>query len=425
MYVLYRCLRLASQDARVWVPALILSASLLGRFYLFRPQVFTYMLLAIFVLAALRHVMGKGAPLWVLPFLLILWANLHGGFIAGIGVIGLALGIELLRSWQLHGARIEASWRDTRAMLATLLTCVVASLATPMGWRIWPFLVTELGNPFNRQYIVEWQPVRLRAPGLDGLLMIVLVVVLAAAWALAQRRGVRLAGIPPWVWFLSCMPLIVMAFGSHRHIPILVIWAVPLMGLLAEAGLSARLSGRALRLGFVSVTAVILVPALLGAYFTLISPLPQIRITDDSLGDDRPFGVVEFMRANDLRGNAFVPLWWGAYFTWQLYPDILVSMDGRNDTLYPVEMIGENLVFYKDLPDSISAPLRYPTDFLLMPAGTATLPAIHSDDNWSLLYQDAEASLFVRISESHNEWIRQAETGELRSPTSPPPQLFR
>ena len=269
LYLLYRSIRMMSQDARIWSPTLILAASLIARFYLFRPQLITFLLLSVFVLIVFRHLSSRSVGsrrggLWLLPLLMALWANMHGGFVAGIGVLGLGLGLRGVQSWRTHGFRVGPLWRDVRGLTATLFASLAASLLTPMGWRLWPFLVTELGNPFNRQYIVEWQPVHLSEPGLDGVLMIFMVVLLIASWVWAQRRATQIAGLRPWHWALSCLPLILMAFQSHRHIPIFVIWCAPLMALLAQSTMSVRPEGRGARLALALATALILVPGLVG-----------------------------------------------------------------------------------------------------------------------------------------------------------------
>ncbi len=51
------------------------------------------------------------------------------------------------------------------------------------------------------------------------------------------------------------------------------------------------------------------------------------------------------MRRNGVKGNVYNPLWWGSYITWEPYPAVKVSMDGRNVSLFPDEMVGENSAF--------------------------------------------------------------------------------
>ena len=77
----------------VWVPMFVLGASAVSRFFLFRPQLFTFAFFAVFVAVLFRHLAGRPARLWVLPLVMLVWANLHGGFVAGLGAIGLAIAI--------------------------------------------------------------------------------------------------------------------------------------------------------------------------------------------------------------------------------------------------------------------------------------------------------------------------------------------
>ena len=65
-----------------------------------------------------------------------------------------------------------------------------------------------------------------------------LLGVLLFAGLLAQLRPGRIAGLPAWVWLLSCLPLTWMSFESGRHVPILVLWYAPVLALLAEAELT-------------------------------------------------------------------------------------------------------------------------------------------------------------------------------------------
>src|SRR4029077_15820310 len=53
----------------------------------FRPQLFTFALLAATLAILARHNYSRAAPLWVLVPIMAVWANLHGGFIMGLAVI--------------------------------------------------------------------------------------------------------------------------------------------------------------------------------------------------------------------------------------------------------------------------------------------------------------------------------------------------
>ncbi|MRR30549.1 hypothetical protein EG834_09565, partial [bacterium] len=51
--------------------------------WLSRPHLFTFLLLAIWMAVLQQMRKGKGKRWWLLPVLMLFWANLHGAFIAG------------------------------------------------------------------------------------------------------------------------------------------------------------------------------------------------------------------------------------------------------------------------------------------------------------------------------------------------------
>ena len=421
--LVYLAIRLGSDSAQIWAPVFILAALLLGRFFLFRPQIFTYLGLSLFVYLLLRRLFDRPSPLWLLPLVMIPWANFHGGFVAGIGVVGIVLGLRLLQSTRRYGPCTADVWRAVRPLVALLAGCVGASLLTPFGWRVWPFLWIELGNNYNRRLNEEWQPIRLASPGLDGALTLLLVALLVISCMAGMRRARDIAGLRPWHWLLSCVPLAAMAFVSRRHIPILVLWGAPVLCILVQTAWDAWPSASMKRGAVLSLTGLILLPAFISGYVTLVDPLPRIRINAESLGVEQPFGAAAFLRANGLTGNLYLPMWWGSYLTWELYPGIRVSMDGRNDTAYPVALVGENLEFYAGLGDT-EAPLRRPTDFWLIPTSAPALPAIRADSRWIAIYEDADTVLFLRNDPAHSDSIRRYRAGEFVVSEVQRPQFF-
>lgn len=423
LLLVYGALRLGGAGPRIWAPAFILVALLLSRYLLFRPQMFTYLGLSAFAYLLLRRLVGRRSPLWLLPPLLAFWANLHGGFLAGIGLVGIVLGLQLIQGIRAGGVQLSSLWRFIRATALALAGCVGASFLTPFGWRIWPLLWTELGNGYNRRFIEEWQPIRLAAPGLDGALILFLVGLLAAAWLAGVRRARDIAGLRPWHWLLSCLPFMVLVFASRRHIPLLVLWATPVLCLIAQAAWEVWPASAGRRRMALVLTGLILLPAFASVYVTLADPLPRIRINAESLGADQPFGAVAFLCANRLSGNLYLPLWWGSYVTWELYPAIKVSMDGRNDTVYPVSAVGANLEFYAGVGDP-ETPLHSETDYLLIPASAAILPAIRADSRWLAIYEDAGAVLFLKNDVIHTGVNRLYRSGELIVPAWIPPEFF-
>jgi hypothetical protein len=76
-------------------------------------------------------------------------------------------------------------------------------------------------------------------------------------------------------------------------------------------------------------------------------------------------------------------------------------------------MVLENLKFYTDDPDhaDLDAPLRYATDFLLVPTEAPVLSRLLADSRWRRLYADSDSVLFEH-----------ADLGATRPDLSPPRQ---
>jgi hypothetical protein len=413
VYCLWRTLRLVAPDWRIAVPVLLMASHLLARWFLFRPQLFTFFFFALFVHVLFLHLLGRRSRLWLLPLVMPLWVNLHGGFLAGIGAIGLVLLLRLAQAWP--GASIRQLCRAVLPLFLALIGCIAATLLNPLGWRLWPYLATELTCEVNRRFIEEWQPLSLADHGWMAWTFYFFIGVLVMAFAAAGRR--RIHGVPAWAWLLSCVPLTFLATRSIRHVPICVLWTAPVLALLAEASLAWRPRGvwRGLWLGVSGLTAMV---AIMMVRCVLADPAPAINLNGPVLGTCSPRGAVAFLSANHLRGRIYNPLWWGSYLTWELHPDILVSMDGRNVTMFPAPMVAENLEFFLTDDAAIDAPLQQGADFLLVPTDAPVLRRARHDDRWAVLFEDSESTLFVRADEAHAALLHQRDAAQL---TVPPP----
>lgn len=254
----------------------MLTSQSLCRWYQFRPQLFTYVLFAWFVLTLYRYLLVGSRQIWVLPLLMPLWVNLHGGFLAGIGAVGLALAGHVLQAYNRDGLRVRSLWRAAWPLALVLLGCFAGSLLNPLGWRLWPYLATEFGHKDNGKYLQEWQPVSIQEQPWTAALLGLLLALLVLLTVLAQLKAKRIADLAPWQWLLGCLPLTVMALQSQRHVPILTIWATPVLGLLAQAA-AVGWEGRPLwERTWLGVSGSIAIATVLMFYAVLSDPLPRI-----------------------------------------------------------------------------------------------------------------------------------------------------
>jgi hypothetical protein len=105
---------------------------------------------------------------FLLPVMMVLWANLHGGFVLGLFIIGIFGGVALLRR----------DWVNLRIYGLAGVGCFVATFVNPLGWRIYEGMAATLGH-FVQAYITEWWPYfsNVAVPGsIPGMVYILIFV---------------------------------------------------------------------------------------------------------------------------------------------------------------------------------------------------------------------------------------------------------
>ena len=397
LYFVAAAMRATTRNPHVWVPVFVLCASTISRFFLFRPQLFTFAFFALFVAVLFRFLLERRAPLWVLPAVMLVWANTHGGFVAGLGAVGLAIALRASENLSGEHRTVRALMAGTKALWITLGGCFAVTFINPMGARLWGYVLTELTHGTNRRYTVEWGPASLYTDAWSAIALTLITAMLAGvAWF--ARKGVNAAAPQPVFWALTCVPLIAMAYLSVRHVPIAAIWVGPVIALLASRAVVSVGDSVAFRRMWFGLRGLAVLPACLTFAFVLAQPRAAISAGGTVLGSRHPCGAVAFLSANHVAGNVFNPLWWGSYITWELYPAVRVSMDGRNISLFPDRMVVENFDFY--LKDAAAvdadAPLRYDTGLLLIPIDSPVLSRIETDGRWRQAFRDDDSALFVR-----------------------------
>lgn len=194
-----------------------------------RPQVITLLLFAATV-ARLRRFSRELHPStpWLLVPLMVVWSNLHGGFMFGLTAVwafALALTAEAVvgRFAPPRAALLLRGWRPvrTRRELTGLWgvagACVVAAMATPNHWRglVYPF--SYLGDNASTRYVGEW--VRPWMAWRWAPFFAIAAVTAAALVRRWRRVGLLEAGLLGFFGLL--------AFTSVRNIPSFVVVAVP------------------------------------------------------------------------------------------------------------------------------------------------------------------------------------------------------
>ena len=105
---------------------------------------------------------------FLLPVMMAVWVNLHGGFLLGFPIIGLFCGTALLRR----------DWANFRIYTLAGIGCFIAIFINPLGWYIYDGVTATLGH-FVQANITEWQSYyeNMTMPGsIPGIIYILIFV---------------------------------------------------------------------------------------------------------------------------------------------------------------------------------------------------------------------------------------------------------
>ena len=380
----------------------IFAVLFLSRYPLERPQVFSFVFFGSLLYLLEKNVRSAGQrpfslQMFAVPCVMLLWANAHGGFIIGLGVLALYVIMEGIKF--IHPALGPVAGRSYTGLVAAGLTGLAASLLNPNGADVLKLTYT---TPLLVMTNMEYQSMLVHLTQYRNYFVLadLLVMVLVLAGIAANFRNLN----------ITELPLVAgtgyYAFSHVRFTPFFLIAVLPVV----SRNLSSALSVRWLR------RVVLVAAAALVLYF-----LPQeihnpLDIAAGRLVDENrmPVQAAEFIAARNLKGNMYNDIDWGGYLTWRFAPGRKVFIDGR---IPPPQIYWDalaiNLAYAGgEIPRWKSLLNRYGVNFVIIPRlGPPEGPlniayALTEDSDWAPVFADHTALVFLRNSPENSEIIR-------------------
>lgn len=361
----------------------------------FRPQLFTFALLAAMLAILSRDNYRGAARLWLIPPMMTLWSNLHGGFIVGLVALSAYAGVAGFSD-------LRAGKGLGRGMRLGLLTATatLATFVTPYGLESWDAVLHSVGNQATRTAITEWQPlwramVHQWHQFAFGELSYLLALGLMAALMVSFARTPRVGDLP---MVAIAVLMTVGSFVAARNIPLAVIACViPLARHTAQAAARTAAEDEAAQRtalpegSGVNQWMVIALAIFWAISMGLFSPRLEADMT-------LPSGAVAFMQQHDLHGNLLNDYDWGSYLIWHIEPRSKLFIDGRCETVYPDNIINNYIQFYFNFVQAGRVLRGYPHDLILIPPEAPAYHLLENSPEWKLVYRDRTAVLFVRAN---------------------------
>ena len=389
-----------------------------------RAEMFTVVLFAAYLSLLWENYQTGRARLWLLPLLMIVWVNLHLGFVVGLGLIAAFVGVELLELPSSAIRRREAVRRLRRALPWFVVTAL-ATLVNPWGWGLYQALIRQdRAMELHSHFIAEWASAGWSwANPLSGLALrdtnntfnlLLLVVVVATVAAFLLRRPAAA------ILMLGAM------YETTRHIRmealtacVVVIVAGSIL-LSVMAWIGSRIPNSRTR-ALLATAAVVLFAAL-----TLLRSTDLVTnhhyLAGKSLSTFGPgltwwfpARAADFIERENLPGQIFNTYNIGGYFTWKLGPQRRDYIDGRAIPFGQTLLLHENRLLVTSLDSALwkQEADRYDINTIFLPLGSeipfAKIGELCNGHEWRPIFLDEVSIVLVRRKPETEDLIKRFE----------------
>lgn len=355
-----------------------------------RPRTFTLLFAAIYLALLHRFVRERETrAIWWLVPLMIVWVNLHAGYLLGLVLISVAIAGVVIDAW-FAGEKLGGQWPRLKTLALVFVACLVAVNLNPQGPRIFVFPFEFFLSPVQQDQIVDWLSPDFHQRELFPLLL--LIVLTIASLALSPKR-VRPSEL------LLYLATLYMTLKSNRHMAIFALVAGPMLADYLQHWLDttrftrmfapskATTSGRR-KVIFNVILLVPLILCLIKLKSVIYSPPTQQQV-------GVPLNAVSFLKTNGITGNTFTdPNIWGGYLIWET-PANPVYIDGRID-MYGDEFMREYLGIIHGITRWQEPFDRYGVQVAIVSRTSQLRLRLEQSPQWQQLYRDEMAVVFTR-----------------------------
>ena len=390
---------------RFWISWLLTAATIfaIAGILVIRPVLFTvlFFTIAIGLIFEARRT-ASIRPLYWFPPLMLLWSNIHIQFVYGLGLLGLFVICELLRSLVKSDMAAWVSSRPVNTpafrLLMVLLVSILVTLIGPNWGNVYLVIFRYAQNTSQYNQIAELVALTFR----NASDYSVVFLLMGACFALGKKR--------PDLFTTSLLVISAMvSFRAGRDA-----WFV----CLVACGIIAESVGRdqettfsvptSWRLQYAAAFLVAIIAAFGYANSVGLTPANLIEPVDRNY----PVRATEYIRSHHLEGPMYNSFNWGGFLIFNLreYP---VSIDGRNDfygsVLFDRMQNTVNGVNWRSDPDLEAS------KFVILEKTQPLVTLLSVEPGYTLAYSDHVAAVFVKTTVQ-----REPMAGSLPGPTIKP-----
>lgn len=373
--------------------------------WLARPHILSMPIILIWYMALEAYRTDGKRYLYLLPFLTVLWVNLHGGFMAGLLLMGVYFFGSLLASIFTKDETARAEERKNALVYGKVgLLAAASSFLNPHGYKALLFPFQIMGQKLSVGRVSEWLSPNFHEFLPYEYMLLALIVVLG--FSLWRPNFIDAGLVILWVH---------LSLHSVRYTPIFAIIVGPIMairleGLMKDSKPLSKIYAFSHKIQETSKslnTHIIPLVAVAIAIAVIINGGKAFGVPLLEYGFDKgrfPIEAVQFAERNGIKGRIFNTYHFGGYLIYKGFPKEGVFVDGRGD------MYNEFLKNYFDVVDIKQGwrevLSRFNVEWMLVSANSPPLSVLLLEaGEWHLIYADKVANIFVRDTSENRHLI--------------------
>ncbi|MRR06872.1 MAG: hypothetical protein EG828_07995 [Deltaproteobacteria bacterium] len=388
--MLFQMLRNEGGNILLAIAIVLLATASSQVHWLARPHVFSLLLFLVWYRILEDYRLGAANRLYLLPPVLLLWVNLHGGYVAGFLLLAIYLVGGLPECFSGETGLRETARQRLKKLAAITAICIPVSCINPYGWHILLFPFNLVSNKLIMDSVTEFLSPNFHEPSPFKYLLMLLLTVLALS-----RQKLRLVELLLLLAFLN------MSLFSVRYIPLFAIIAAPIImrhgdTLLrtARGSLASLLARKADSIAATDASSGgMLWPMAAVAAVTWIAASGTIQYGFDP--SKVPAAAVRFIEKANLQGNMFNDDEFGDYVIYAAWPRYKVFFDGRSDMYGPARL--KEYMQVVNFEEGWGKTLdKYRTNWIFINTKSKFARFLKERKDWVLIYEDKVAVIFIR-----------------------------
>jgi hypothetical protein len=391
--LIYRTARGGSQPYIIAGLAVALGAAAGGPIWGPRAQMITFVFACLELMWLAGYLQGRSRAINWFPLLMVLWANLHGGWVIGFAFLGVAL---LSEGIQFALNRSEPSHRAHLKRLGLIFAASVGAVAvTPHGLGLYAYPFQTQGSVAQQRLIVEWFSPDFHQTFLRPFEAMVLMLFTG----FVLRR-------PTLYEFLLSATVVLLALQSVRHVALFVAAATPIV-MTTWSAIWRDLAGRRGWTTGAVETARPVMAVMVALALLVIAGASAMRVNqgfrqqDQLVAANFPVGAADYLAAHPEVGTRMYNQYgWGGYLAYRFYPE-----PNRKVFVFgEAALMGDDLLNRYEDVQTLRTNWRKvldekQVDYVVYNRDEALSNVLIDDPRWTLVYQDKVAMIFVRSTE--------------------------